>query len=105
MVTNPRRYQNAIDAVLAVIQNTKDSEKVLERAKNAWIGSLSLAWDDLGNVIEDSTTDILDFGMPQSLEQTRSKIEHATIDDIRGVVEKYLVNDHLVRAILLPKTK
>ncbi len=100
--TDPKRYKEAIDATLDVIQQSKSDNILLDRAKTLRIGRLALYFEGMRNVIDIAANDIAYLGAPRGYEETKLEIEKSTIDDIERVVDKYLSKDKISRAMLVP---
>jgi predicted Zn-dependent peptidase len=101
--TDPKRYKEAIDATLEVIEKSKSDKVLMERAKALRIGRLALNFENMSDVIGIAARDITFLGVPRGYEQIKSEIEKVTIDDVGKSVDKYFVKDKVCRSMLVPQ--
>ena len=101
--TDPKRYKEAVDATLEVIQESRSDKVLLERAKALRIGRLALNFENMSNVIGTAASDITFLGAPRGYKQIKSEIEKVTIGDIKKSVDRYLSKDEMFRAMLVPQ--
>ena len=101
--TDPKRYKEAIDATIEVIEKSKSDSGLMERAKALRIGRLALDFENMYNVINIASRDITFLGAPRGYEQIKSEIEKITIEDVGRAVDKYLLADKLSKTLLVPE--
>jgi predicted Zn-dependent peptidase len=101
--TDPKRYREAIDATLEVLEKSKSDKELLEKSKALRIGRLALDFENMSNVIRIAASDITFLGSPRGYEQIKSEIEKVTIGDIEKSVDKYLSKDKISRSMLVPQ--
>lgn len=100
--TDPKRYREAINATLEVIEKSKSDEKLLEKVKNMKIGDLTLAYEDTGRIINIAARDIAVLGEPKDYEKIVKEIKEVDIDDIEKAVDKYLKPELIFTTMLAP---
>lgn len=101
--TDPKRYKEAIDAALGVIENHKADENLLEKVKNLKIGKITLLYEDTAMIINQAAQDIAFTGEPKDYNQIIKEIEEVNIDNIKGGVEKYLKPDSIFFTLIAPQ--
>lgn len=101
--TDPKRYKEAINTSLKVIEKHKSDEALLEKVKNLKIGQATLLYENTGMIIDSVVYDIAFTGAPKDCNQIIKEIKEVNIDNIKGVVEKYLKPDLFFFSILAPK--
>ncbi len=100
--TDPKRYQEAINASLEVIEKSKSDATLLERAKALRIGRLALYFENMADVIDIAARDITFLGAPRGQAQIKAEIEIVTIGDVENAVSKYLSKDRISTTMLVP---
>ncbi len=101
--TDPKRYKEAVEATLEVLEKSKLDKDLLEKAKALRIGRLALDFENMSNVIRIAASDITFLGSPRGYEQIKSEIEKITIEDVGRAVDKYLLADKLSKTLLVPE--
>lgn len=97
-----KRYKEAINATLEVIEKSKSDEQLLEKAKKFKIGRLALQYENTMDIINAAAEDIAFTGVPKSYDQFKHDIEQISIKDIQGAVDKYLKSEMIFRIMLVP---
>lgn len=103
MGTDSKRYKEAIDAVLEVIEKSKSDEVLLNKVKNLSIGRLLLNYENTGDIIMRAMKDITFLGHPRGFEEVKKEIEEVDIDNIKQAVDKYLKPEQILTIMLAPK--
>lgn len=101
--TDPKRYKEAIDATLEVIEKSKIDENLLNKVKNLSIGKLLLAYEHTGSIISKAERDITCLGYPRGFEEAKKEIEEVSISDIKQAVDEYLKPEQILTVLLAPK--
>lgn len=101
---DPRRYQEAIDASIDLMQKHKHDERLLARAKELLLGHLALRFEHTGTLLESAAFSILFDGYPKGYDDLVRDIEEITIDDVAHAVDQYLKPEQIRRILLVPET-
>lgn len=101
--TDPKRYEEAINASLEVIEKSKSDATLLLRAKALRIGRLALSFENMSDVINIAARDITFLGAPRGHQQIKSEIERVTINDVEQAVSNYLARDRISTTMLVPQ--
>lgn len=101
--TDPKRYREAIDAALEVIDKSKTNGELLNKVKKLSIGHLLLAYEHTGDIIMKAERDITYLGHPRGFEETKKEIEEVSIDNIKQAVDQYLKPEQILTVLLAPK--
>lgn len=101
--TDPKRYREAIDATMEVIEKSKSDINLLNKVKNLRLGQLMLSYENTQDIIMWAVTDILFLGRPRGLEEIKKEIEEVRIEDIKNAVDKYLNPKSIYTTMLAPK--
>jgi len=101
--TDLKRYKEAVDTILDVVQKSKSDRVLLEKAKRLRIGRLALNFENMSNVIGIAARDITFLDSPRGYDQIKSEIEKININDIERVVDKYLSKEKIYTSMLVPK--
>ncbi len=101
--TNPKHYQEAIDVSLAVINENKNNELLLQKAKSVELGNLALQYENTGAIINIAAHDILEDKKPKGYSELQKEIESITIKDIEKAVDTYLKPEDIRQVLLVPK--
>lgn len=101
--TDPKRYKEAIDTALKVVEKHKIDEALMEKVKNMKIGRLSLLYESTMNIINLAAQDIAFTGEPKGYDQTIKEIKETNIKDIESAVDKYLKPELFFTTMLVPK--
>lgn len=102
--TDPRRAEEAFQAVLKVVGESKNSKQLLEKAKRLELGRLALENEGIGHILSRAASEIgRGADHPKSYQELVSEIESVTIEEVEGAVDTYLSPEKIVRAILVPK--
>lgn len=100
--TDPKRYKEAIDATLEVIQKSKTDEALLNKVKNLKLGQLLLNYESTWYIAASAVSEIFLFGAPRGFEEIKKEIESVSIDDIEKAVNKYLRPELIYTTLLAP---
>lgn len=100
--TDPKRYKEAIDAVLEVIEKYKLDAELLDKVKNLKIGQLDLLYENTSDIINTAAYDIAFIGEPRDYEKIVKEIKEVNIDDIEKAVNKYLKPELIFTTMLAP---
>jgi len=101
--TDPKRYKEAIDATLDVIERSKSDVNLLNKVKNLKLGKLMLNYENTQDIIMWAANDILFLGKPRGFEEIKKEIEEVKIEDIEKSVNKYLKPELIFTTMLAPK--
>ncbi len=101
--TDPKRYKEAINAIIEVIKKSKTSIELLNKVKNLKLGKLMLNYENTQEIIYWVINDILFLGRPRGFEEIKKEIEEVKIEDIEKVVDKYLKPEMIYTTFLAPK--
>jgi len=103
--TDYKRKEEAKSAVVEVIQNSKKSQNLLERAKLFVKGRIAFAFEDAGNIIKNAGFDITFRGRPKSYKEKINEVQSITIKEVEKVVDLYLSSERLTEVSLVPKSE
>lgn len=101
--TDPKRYREAIDATMEVIEKSKSDINLLNKVKNLKLGKLMLNYENTEDIIMRTANDVLFFGRPRGFEEIKKEIEEVKIEDIKNAVDKYLNPKSIYTTMLAPK--
>jgi predicted Zn-dependent peptidase len=100
--TDPKRYKEAIEASIKVIEKYKADENLLKKVKNLKIGKITLLYEDTAMIINQAAQDIAFTGEPKDYNQIIKEIKEVNIDNIKGAVEKYLKPGSIFFTLIVP---
>ena len=73
--TDHKKYKEAINAALEVIEKSKSDENLLNKVKNLMIGRLLLAYENTSNIIHMAAGDITFLGYPRGFQEVKKEME------------------------------
>lgn len=97
-----KRYKEAINATLDVIEKSKSDESLLEKVKNLKTGRLALNYENANDIINIAARDIAAVGKPKGYKEIIKEIQEVNIKDIENAVDKYLKPELLYTCMLAP---
>ncbi len=100
--TDPKRYKEAIDVILEVIEKYKSNEVLLNKVKNLKIGKLDLLCENTSDIINTAAKDITFIGEPRDYKKTIEEIKEVNIDDIKKAVDRYLKPELIFTTMVAP---
>jgi len=103
--TDYKRKEEAKSAVIEVIQNSKKSPDLLEKAKLFAKGTIVSAFEDTENIIRSAGIEITSKGKPRSYQEKIEEIQSITIEEVEKAVDLYLSPERLTEISLVPKQK
>ena len=103
--TDPKKYQEAIDVSLEIINSNKNNQQLMTKAKDLTLGRLSLVFDDPKSILNLAISDVLIGEEPKTYNQIKQEIEKISIDDIEEAVSNYLLKGNLRQVLLVPQIK
>ena len=101
--TDPKRAQEAINASLEVIRDSKTNEPLLRKAKNLEKGRLALRYESTGAIINIAAQDIALTGAPKGYDQLVQEMERINIGDITRMADTYLRPENMKTVKLVPE--
>lgn len=101
--TDPKRYKEAIDASLDVIEKSKKDEALLEKVKQLKIGRLVFRFETASDIIRGAADDIAFYGAPRGYDELLDEIKEVMPLDIEKAVDKYLKPEMFYTTMLAPK--
>jgi len=101
--TDPKRYKEAINATIDVIEKSKSDINLLNKVKNLKLGQLMLNYENTQEIIMLAVNDILFLGRPRGFEKIKKEIKEVKIKDIEESVDKYLNPKSIFTTMLAPK--
>ena len=100
--TDAKRYKEAIDAIMEVIQKNKNNEKLLEKAKQVLLGRLDFIFEIPKGILDNASYDLAVLDEPRGYEQIIKEIKSVTINNIEAAVDKYLKPEMFYTTMLAP---
>lgn len=100
--TDPKRFREAIETCLEVVQEYKTNEALLNKAKNLKLGRLALRYENTADIISIAAEDIAYTGRPRGYDELKQEIEAVRIEDVEKAVNDYLQPDSFRTAFLIP---
>lgn len=97
-----KRYEEAINATLDVIEKSKSDESLLVKVKNFKTGRLAINYENANDIINIAARDIAAVGKPKGYEEVIKEIQEIDIKDIKNAVDKYLKPELLYTCMLAP---
>lgn len=101
--TDPARKDEAIRTALDVVKDNKNSEKLLERARELMLGRMALAQESSYNILQAAAYQLGKSGDVTSYDKKIELIKSVNIKQVEEVVEKYLSEDKMVTVMLMPE--
>ncbi len=101
--TDPKRYKEAIDVAVEVIQKNKSNRDLKKKAGDLILGRLSLIFENPGKIIESAAHDILYGEKPKGYDEIKNEIESISIQDVEKAVDTYLNPEDIRQILLVPK--
>lgn len=102
--TDPKRIREAEKAIHEIICQTKTSSLLLETAKQLVRGSLAFAFETPRQLIYSASMELTRYGKPRGYKERLKEVESVTIEEVEGVVNRYLAPEKIVKVALLPKS-
>ena len=102
--TDAKRYKEAIDTSIAIVQNNRANTELLEKAKNLRKGRLSLRFENPGGILESAANDLLTQENPRGYDEVLEEIQSITIDDVTRAVSTYLSPEQFRHILLVPES-
>jgi len=102
--TEPKKRDKAIKLILKVIEESKDSQQLLDRTKSLIMGQLDFAFSSPGVILSQAVDFLSAKEEVPDYQKTIDKIKSIKLSEIKKAVEKYLDPKRLVRVTVLPKT-
>jgi len=103
VATKPESYKEIISLILKVIEDNKNSVRLLKKTKQKVIGNLLLFFENSNSIILKAAQDVIYQGKPVGYQEFIKEMNSITIKDIENVVDTYLTPDNFRRIIMLPK--
>ena len=101
--TDPKRYREAIDVSMGLIEKSKNDEDLLQKAKDLALGNLALQFEHTGGILRIAASSALIDGAPKGYDEYVQDIEEITINDVVSAVDTYLRPEQVRRVLLAPK--
>jgi len=101
--TDPKRKDEAFEASMKVVEQAKNSEELLGRAKKLILGQLAFRYEDSEKIIHQAVKEIALRDKPSSYQELIQKIQVVTVKDIEEAVNLYLTPEKMVKVMLIPK--
>lgn len=101
--TDPKRYDEAVQAIFKVIADSKSDKVLFEKTKSLIKGRLNLKYENTSNIINIAAQDIAFTGVPKGYEKTIEEIEKIKIEEVGRVVDKYLKPEQFFKTMLVPE--
>lgn len=101
--TSPDKVDEAADCIIKVIQESKNSQKLLEKAKKSIRGKLAFQFESPQSILQSSLLDILYQGKPRGYDEIIKEIGSITIEEVKEAVNRYLDPARIVKVTLLPR--
>ncbi len=102
--TDPKRYQEAIDVSLQLVEQCSNDEALLKKAKDLRLGQLALRFEHPGQILRSAASSTMVNGCPKGYDDFVKEILDVTIEDVTTAVKTYLKPEQFRRVLLVPES-
>jgi len=103
--TDQKKVEEAKRVIIDVVQTSKTSEELLEKAKSLAKGKLAFAFESPSQILRSAAFNITFKGKPKNHQELLDEINSVTIEEVEQAVNKYLTPEKLTTVSLVPKQK
>jgi predicted Zn-dependent peptidase len=101
--TSPDKMEEAADCIINVVQESKDSQELLEKAKKSLRGKLAFRFESPKEILQSALFDIIYRGKPRGYEEILEEMQSISIEEVEAAVNRYLNPERILKVALIPK--